>query len=304
MKKIKTISCFLMLLNVILFANAEASKLIHWSFSMSLLKTVKREGNTQPHFVKLINADSSFKFIKTIKGKFTLFNVDMLGNIYVITENNKLKKLNPNGDSLSTFNEVKKYGTATNLDVSNPLKVLLFYKNFSTAVFLDRQLVFRSNINFKQQNIFKTKTIAISYDNNIWLFDEQDFKLKKINESGVVLSQTSDMRQLFDEAPSPTTIIDYDNSVYLYDTQKGFFIFDYYGSLKQKLQVRDWKNIAVSNNTIFGITGDTINSYELKTQVQKKYKLPIFFKESKNIVVQNGKVYLLKKNGIDIYSIQ
>jgi hypothetical protein len=254
--------------------------------------------------VKQTNSDSSFKFVKSIKGKFSMANVDVLGNIYVITENNKLKKLNSNGDSVSTFNEVKKFGTVSFLDVSNPLKVLLFYKNFSTAVLLDRQLTFRLSINFKQQNIFKTKAIATSYDNNIWLFDDQDFKLKKIDATGSVILETSDMRQLFDEAPIPTTIIDYDNSVYLYDTQKGIFIFDYYGSLKQQIPLKDWKNIAVNNNTIFGITGDTLNSYELKTQVQKKFTLPTFFKESKSIIVQNGKVYLLKKAGIDIYTIQ
>ncbi len=275
MQKVKTIFAILLLVNAIAFAQ-----------------------------VKQTAADTSFKFIKNIKGKFSLVNVDVLGNIYVITDNNKLKKLNSNGDSLSTFNEVKKYGTVSYLDVSNPLKVLLFYKNFSTAVLLDRQLTFRNSINFKQQNIFKTKTIATSYDNNIWLFDEQDFKLKKINASGAIISQTSDMRQLFDEAPTPTTILDNDNSVYLYDTQKGFFIFDYYGSLKQQIVLKDWKNITVSNNTIFGISGDTLNSYEIKTQVQKKYTLPVFFKDSKNIIIQNGKIFLHKKTGIDIYSIQ
>jgi hypothetical protein len=275
MQKIKTICSILLLLHAVAYAQ-----------------------------VKQPTADSSFKFVKNIKGKFSIANVDVLGNIYVLTDNNKLKKLNSNGDSLSTFNEVKKFGTVSAIDLSNPLKVLLFYKNFSTAVFLDRQLSFRNSINFKQLNIFKTKIITTSYDNNIWLFDEQDFKLKKINSSGVVLSQTSDMRQLFTEAPIPTTIIDNDNSVYLYDAQKGFFIFDYYGSIKQQIALRDWKNIAVSNNTIFGITGDTLNSYEIKTQVQKKYSLPNFFRDSKNIIVQNGKIYLLKKTGIDIYTIQ
>ena len=275
MQKIKTIFPILMFLHAIAFAQ-----------------------------VKQATTDSSFKFVKNVKGKFSLVNVDVLGNIYVITDNNKLKKLNSNGDSLSIFNEVKKYGTVSYLDVTNPLKVMLFYKNFSTAVFLDRQLTFRNSINFKQQNIFKTKAITTSYDNNIWLFDEQDFKLKKINATGIVLSQTSDMRQLFDAAPTTTTIIDYDNSVYLYDTQKGFFIFDYYGSLKNQIVLKDWKNITVSNNTIFGIASDTLNSYEIKTQVQKKYTLPVFFKDTKNIIVQNGKVFLHRKTGIDIYAIQ
>ena len=39
-------------------------------------------------------SDSAFQFVKTIKGNFSYFNVDNLDNIYLITDNNQLKKLN------------------------------------------------------------------------------------------------------------------------------------------------------------------------------------------------------------------
>ena len=249
------------------------------------------------------NSDSNFVFYKLIKGKFNAVNVDMLGNIYVVTETNQLKKLNSNGDSLSTFNDVKKFGTVTNIDVSNPLKVLLFYKNYGNVVFLDRQLVFRNNFNLKQQNLFKVKAIANAYDNNTWIYDEQDFKIKKIKDNGTTISETTDLRQVFDAAPMPTKIIDNNNSLYLYDAQKGLFVFDYYGSLKQKILLKDWSNIAVSNNNVLGISGDLLNSYDLKTLVTKVYKLPSFFNSYKDIIALNGKIYLLKKTAVEIYTI-
>ena len=123
--------------------------------------------------------DSTFKFLKTIPGSYTFLDVDVLGNIYLITENNQLKKIRPNGDSLAVFNDVKKFGNPTLLDVSNPLKILVYYKNFSTVIILDRFLAVRNTINFRNQNIFKVKTLANSYDNNIWIFDEQNVSLKK-----------------------------------------------------------------------------------------------------------------------------
>ena len=250
------------------------------------------------------SADSSFTFYKSIAGKFNSLNVDVLGNIYVITETNQLKKLSNNGDSLSTFNEVKKFGNVTSIDVNNPLKILLFYKSYSTAVVLDRQLSFRNSINFKQQNIFKVKTVTTSYDNNIWIFDEQDLKIKKIKDNGSTLSETADLRQLFDEVPTATRLIDKDNSLYLYDIQKGFFVFDYYGSLKQSIPLKNWTNIAIANNTIFGIAGNNLIKYDIKTLVTKTFKLPIFFKGYKDLIALNGKVYLLKKTGIEIFTIQ
>ena len=171
-------------------------------------------------------------------------NVDILDNIYLITPGNQLKKLNSKGDSVAIFNDVKKYGNPSYIDVSNPLKILVYYKNFSTVVILDRLLVFRNSINLRKQNIFSVQAVATSYDNNIWLFDEQDFRIKKIDEEGKIIQESTDMRLLIDTVPSPSQIIDHDNTVYLYDEKRGFYIFDYYGALKNNLPFLHWKNTA------------------------------------------------------------
>ena len=136
-------------------------------------------------------SDSAFQFIRSIKGNFTQFNVDILDNIYLITSTNQLKKMDAKGDSVGIFNDVKRYGNPSSIDVTNPLKVLLYYKPFATVVILDRLLNMRNTINFRSQNIFAVQTIATSYDNYIWLFDEQDYKLKKIDESGKLQQELS-----------------------------------------------------------------------------------------------------------------
>ena len=112
------------------------------------------------------------------------------------------------------------------------------------------------------------------------------------------------MRQVFEKAPTPTKIIDNENSIYLYDKLMGLFVFDYYGSLKQQIPIKGWTNIAVVNNIIMGITTDTLNNLNLKTLVTKTYKLPAFFNGYKDIIALNGKIYLLKKASLEIYTIQ
>ncbi len=253
--------------------------------------------------VQGVNSDSNFKYTKFIPGNFTYLNVDVLDNIYVINNSNQLKKIKPNGDSAGIFNDVKKYGNPTLLDVTNPLKILLYYKYYSTVVILDRFLSFRNSINFRNKNIFKVKSLATSYDNNIWIFDEQDFKLKKIDDEGSILSETNDWRQIFDTVPSPTHIIDRSNFVYLYDENKGFYIFDYYGSYKNNLAFTQWKHVVVNNNKLMGFVGDTLYSYEINSFNLKTYKLPVFFKDYSDIKAMNGKVYLLKSNGVEIYDL-
>jgi hypothetical protein len=248
--------------------------------------------------------DSAFSFVKTISGSYTDFNVDNLGNIYLITAGNQLKKIRSNGDSIGVFNDVKRYGTVSFIDVTNPLKILLYYKNFATVVVLDRFLNMRNSINFRKQNIFSVQTIALSYDNNIWLFDEQDNKLKKIDEDGKLLQESTDFRMLFDTVPLPTQLTDKDNFVYLYDPEKGFYIFDYYGSFKNRLPFLHWNNVAVSEKNIYGFSNNKLYTYELNSLTLKEYNLPAFLKNYLAIKASNGKIYLLKEGGIYIYEVK
>ncbi|CAN5865937.1 hypothetical protein BH11BAC4_BH11BAC4_02510 [soil metagenome] len=280
---------------------------LHISFIMSFISyAVGAQIKSDPQALNnaSVRSDSSFHFVKAIPGNYIALNVDILDNLYLITSNNQLKKINSNGDSVAAFNDVKKYGNPSLLDVNNPLKVLLYYKNYATVVVLDRLLTQRNSINFRKQSIFSVQAIATSYDNNIWVFDEQDLKLKKIDETGKLLQESADMRQLVDSVPSPQLIIDSDNLVYLYDEQKGFYIFDYYGALKNRLTFLNWTDIAISHNKIMGFSNNKLYSYELRSLNLKSYTLPAFFKDYNAIKAVNGKVYLLKKDVVEIYSVQ
>lgn len=252
----------------------------------------------------IAQSDSAFRFLKTVKGNYSYFNVDNLDNIYLITGNNRLKKINANGDSVAVFNDVKRYGNPYSIDVTNPLKVLLYYRNFSTIVTLDRLLAIRNTINLRTQNIFLVNCITLAYDNNIWLFDEEDFKLKKIDEQGKLMQETTGWRLLFDTVPSPVKIVDRDNFVYLYDPEKGFYIFDYYGAFKNRLPFLQWSNVEVSGKTMYGFSDGKLYSYELSSLQLKEYKLPAFFGEYLAIKAMNRKIYLLKNEGIDVFEIR
>ena len=137
-----------------------------------------------------------------------------------------------------------------------------------------------------------------------WLFDEQDYKLKKIDEEGKLLQETVDTRILLDDGLAPSKIIDRENFVYIYDTAKGFYIFDYYGGYKNKIPLLNWHNVEVNANTIYGFGNNKLYSYQVNTSVQKEYKLPAFFGKYNAVKVMNGKVYLLKSESLDIYQVK
>ena len=247
--------------------------------------------------------DSSFVLGKTIVGNFTYFTIDNLDNIYLLTNTNQLKKFTTSGDS-AVFNEVRKYGKLFSVDATNPLKVLLYYQNFATIAVLDRFLNTRNTINLRQQNIFKVRAIAASYDNNIWLFDEGDAKLKKVNDNGEVILETVDFRNIFDSIPSPTKIIDRDGFVTLYDSTKGFYTFDYYGAFKSRVPFLNWRNTEVIANTLYGFSDKLLYQYKQASLNLKEYKLPITFNDALQIKAAFNKVYVLHKEGLFQYLVK
>jgi hypothetical protein len=243
--------------------------------------------------------DSSFfRPAKTIEGEFVDFTVDNLGNYYLLSKDNQLKKLNNRGDSMGVFNDVRRYGKLYSIDVTNPLKVLLYYKNFSTIVVLDRFLNIVNTLDLRKQNIFQVKAIAQSYDNNIWLYDEQNNKLKRIGEKGEVIFETVDLRIIFDEVPSPTQIFDHDGFVYLYDPEKGFYVFDIYGSFKTKVSYKGLTDVAVIGKTILGIENKIIIAYTTGTLTERRLPLPAGLADYQKAIIQPGRLYLLQNNSI------
>lgn len=256
------------------------------------------------HFVFLTvygqSQDSLAKPVAVISGNFNDFNVDQNGNIYLLV-NQQLKKVSPSGDSLAVYNDTRRFGKLTSTDVSNPLKIVLFYKGSGTVVLLDRFLAVLTTIDLRKIKIASASAVRLAYDNNLWVFDEVESKLKKINDAGKVLFESSDTRQLFGAAPSFPTIIDDNKTLYLYDTAAGWYLFDYYGGFIKKEAFTHWSNAQVVNGTMAGtqqqfLVSSKGNDFDFKKQ-------PLFFPAAfSNRVIFTGKrTYALFADGIKIY---
>jgi hypothetical protein len=228
--------------------------------------------------------------------------VDHLDNLYVITAQDQLKKYNVNGDSVAVYNGVRRFGKLNAVDVSNPMKLLLFYKDFTSVVILDRLLAVRGTIDLRQNNILQASAIGASYDNKIWIFDSYENKLKKLDEQGSLLQETSDFRVLFEQLIMPQQILDSDGLVYLYDPAKGLFVFDYYGAFKRKLPVTNWSNIVISGKDVLGVHNKGISSFSTATFLERSYLFPRSFLPYYRYSLSHKKLIALGKDSVYVFS--
>jgi hypothetical protein len=179
---------------------------------------------------------------------------------------------------------------------------VLFYRDFRTIVVLDRLMNTVNTIDLRRLNIFQVRVVAPAYDNNVWVFDEQESKLKKVGEDGRLLSETADLRLVLDEAPIPQRIFDQNGYVYMYDPGKGIFIFDYYGALKNKIALLNWADLQVLGTTIAGRVDDKIMSYRTGTLDIRETPVPQAVATSQNIQITPLGIYVLDEKGVTLYS--
>ncbi len=251
----------------------------------------------------LAQVDSVFKFEREWGNQIVDFSVDALGNLYILSKNDQLKKIDAKGDSVAAFNAVKRYGQLYSIDVTNPLKVLLYYKDFGTVLTLDRFLSVRNTLDLRRQNIFQAKAVGLAYDNNIWVFDELEGKLKRLTEDGKLILATNDLRLVFDTLPSPDFITDQDGLVYLYDANRGVYLFDYYGALKSRIPFTGWRDFMVAAKTIYGRKENEMLKYEPGSLDLKHVRIPTQFQSATRIRITQQKLYVLNNGVLSVYSV-
>lgn len=251
----------------------------------------------------LAQADSSFTLIRSYKGDITDAALDNLGNLYIVSSTGQVRKFNEAGDSVAIYNQVRNYGKLFTIDVSNPLKILLFYKDYSSVVVLDRFLASIATVNLKNFSILQPAAVGLSYDNNIWVFDEYDSKLKKIDEQGNNLLESADFRSALNASISPQRILNDNGFVYLADTTSGVFVFDNYGSFKRKVPLMNWQSIAVNRNNIISTKNETITIFNSNTLLQSQKKNP-FFAPYVHSFVSADKFISFSPHNLAVYQIR
>ncbi len=235
--------------------------------------------------------------IKTWSGIVEDFEVDNLGNLFVIDQNQQLKKFGAAYDSVGLYNNVRRYGNLYAMDVSNPLKVLLWYKEFSIIVILDRLLGIRSTIDLNKAGIVQCNAVAQSYDNNIWIYDDLAARVIKMDESGNQLLESADFRVVFDDPPHPYILEDHNKQLYAYDSSRGLVILDYFGAYQKLLSYKHWRNVQAIGKNIVATDEKGLVVLQPDGINTTTYPLSPTLLQVKKIRLQGSRLFVLSAEG-------
>ncbi|HUX84958.1 MAG TPA: hypothetical protein VMV20_06965 [Chitinophagaceae bacterium] len=239
---------------------------------------------------------------KSIPVQAVGFTTDNLGNIYFITKDSGLIKYDIRTDTTITYSDYR-YGALGSVDAANPLQPLLFYPDFGTILVMDRFLSVQNTIDLRVLNIFKADAAAASNDNRIWVFDEQQAKLKKIDLNGNSVLETVDLRTVLGLVPQPNLILDQGGMVYCCDSSRGIFVFDYYGTYRNELHFTGISSLQWFNSQLIFYHDGKLTRYDLRTLEQKELPIP----DPDHVLMarlERDRLYVLRKGRMDLYPIR
>ncbi len=82
------------------------------------------------------------------------------------------------------------------------------------------------------------------------------------------------------------------------------YIFDYYGSFKSKLTFLHWTDLAIIDKQVYGFNKEHLYRYTPPLPDVKEYLLSPELRNNNSIKVSNHKIYVLKNQQLQIFSLQ
>ena len=244
---------------------------------------------------------NEYKLIQTINQKADYFTTDHLGNIYFIN-GNEIVKYNSSGNYFSRFSN-KQLGNISYVDVTNPLKIVLLYRDFSQLLFLDNMLgETSSKIHLQDMQLEQTTLACGSYNNGIWLYNPINFELTRFNQEFVQTHQALFINQLAGTTVNPDFMLESGDFLYLNNPGSGIMVFDIFGTYYKTIPLKGLHTFQVIEDKIFYYNQGEMKTYHLKTMEEAKIGVPDT--SARQVRFGKDRLYSLDNNGLSIFSIR
>jgi len=209
--------------------------------------------------------------------------IDQYGFIYDIEKDN-LIKYDSQGNELYNYSN-KLLGEITQIDISNPLRPLLFYKDQGIILALDNTLSQqKSQISLNELGLYQTNCISNSnFDNGIWLYDLDVNEIIKINYFSKVDFKSGNLSVILPNMDFPILKLQEKNRLLYAVTKRKIFVFDQFGSLLNVINLCAKNGIIIKEKQILAYDGNFIMNYNILD-----FKTDTLFKSNKYSKIIDG----------------
>jgi len=187
---------------------------------------------------------------------------DALRRLYMVTPKEAVYMYSESNKLSFKYSNSKK-GKIEALDVSNPLKVVVFYKSKQYAIVLDNTLSVLAQIDLSAIGLENITATAAAPEDQYWVFSSKSHQLIKIDAFGKILSESKSMAELGMSEENIVKITTSEDAVILTDPKQGFFIFDENGMFKKHFKAGDIRTTQFDGRNVFYYTPTGLKTFNL-----------------------------------------
>jgi hypothetical protein len=242
-------------------------------------------------------ADEPLKRLYSIVSPADFFTTDNIGNSYFV-KGDEIRKYNPQGELLKIFS-AKSLGRITSVDASNPLRVLVFYREFASLLFLDDLMSQNGDvINLLDISLEQSDVVCTSFNNGLWLFNRQNASLMRLDENLASVVNTGNLNRLLGTTFKPVFMLEHNGYVYISNPAEGIFVFDIYGTYFKTIPLKDITHFQVRENLLIYFTKGELRSYDLKLLGEASMPAPA----AADARVEKQHYYLFYRDSLQVLS--
>jgi hypothetical protein len=177
-----------------------------------------------------------------------------LGGVYTIT-GQAIRKYDREGRYQAEYSD-NQLGAITYADVSNPMRILLFYEDFNQILFLDNYLApLRSPVLLDELGIRYARMACSSAQNGFWVFDQQSYALVRFDENLDELHRSPSLNMLAGLGGEISQMSENNNRLFIASPGTGIYQFDIYGTYLKTIAIPDIEHFQAKSGGLRYLSG-------------------------------------------------
>ncbi len=219
------------------------------------------------------NTHAQSKILFKIDTPATQVYADNLDNFYLLTPNDELLKYDVKGKLKWQYSN-NRYGKLQSVDVSDPLRIVLFYADFQKLVVLNNNLNEIGSYAFANNSNMLVAAIASANNNGYWAFERNNNYLIKLSSNFIEETHTANLYQMIGKVVVPIKLIATDQYIYLLTSDEEILQFDRFGLFNKILPLAAVKDFNISTNKVVYLVKNELFFYDTLTFELNKMPLP------------------------------
>jgi hypothetical protein len=243
------------------------------------------------------------KKIKTLEISDTIvsISIDRPGDFYVVTKFGQLQKFDPNGHLIILYKTHSQH-PPTLFDPFDGARLFAYYRELQQYSYLNPSFEVTSSFRIDSAFVIQPWLICPSGDHKLWVLDEADHSLKKINaqttevevEVIIDLSVIKDVKNI-------SNMRDYQGFVFLLHKGHGIYIFNSMGKHIKTLAVPGINSFNFLGEELYYHEGQKLKFFDLFTADSRELEIP---GKAGDIVLSDQRMFLVHSTSVDIFEFR